>query len=435
MEKINIIGGGLSGSEAAWQTAQRGVSVRLFEMRPVKTTGAHKTELLGELVCSNSLKSKDPFSASGLLKRELELAGSLIMEAARATCLPAGSALAVDRGLFPRYITRKIEFHPLIEVVRKEVEEIPSGLCIIATGPLTSDRFSKGITHLLGGDALFFYDAIAPIVEAESIDFSKAFKASRYDKGGRDYVNCPMNKDEYETFYNALIKADEVVPHRFENKRMFEACMPIEIMARRGKDTLRFGPMRPVGLKDPRTGREAYAVLQLRSENREESAYNMVGFQTRLKQAAQEKVFRLIPGLENAVFLRYGSIHRNTFINSPELIEPDLSLKKNENIFITGQLLGVEGYLESTAMGLVSGINASKRMKGILPKAPPRTSAHGSLISYITESSAGSFQPSNINFALLPVPEEAIRNKKKRRELIIERALKDWKNFLNDCAY
>ncbi|HHN64981.1 MAG TPA: methylenetetrahydrofolate--tRNA-(uracil(54)-C(5))-methyltransferase (FADH(2)-oxidizing) TrmFO [Nitrospirae bacterium] len=430
LDFITVIGGGLAGSEAAWQAAKRGVRVRLYEMRPRTMTPAHKTAYLAELVCSNSLRSADPMTAPGLLKKELEMAGSIIMEAALESAVPAGSALAVDREVFSRYITERLTSHPLIEVIHEEVTDIPEGFCIIATGPLTSHALSRSLGELIGGEYLYFYDAIAPIVDAETIDYSRVFSASRYGKGGDDYLNCPMNKEEYERFYSALIEADTVTARDFEDIKVFEGCMPIEVMARRGPDTLRFGPMKPVGLKDPRTGREPYAVVQLRVENRERTAYNMVGFQTRLRWPEQKRVFRLIPGLERAEFLRYGSIHRNTFLNGPLFLNKDLSLKAKDTLYISGQITGVEGYIESTAMGLLAGINLARRVRGLsFVEVPPET-AHGSLIRYITESEPEGFQPSNINFSLLPPPEGRVRDKKLRRRLVVERAISSWKRYL-----
>lgn len=432
MDFISIIGGGLAGSEAAWQAAKRDISVKLYEMRPRKMTPAHKTDLLAELVCSNSLRSKDPLSAPGLLKTELQLAGSIIMEAALHSEVPAGSALAVDRTLFSSYITENIRTHPLIEIIHEEISDIPDGYCIIATGPLTSDTLSESLKRLLGKEHLYFYDAIAPIVDAETIDFSKVFRASRYGKGGDDYLNCPMNKEEYERFYNALIEADTVGKREFEDMKVFEGCMPIEIMARRGPDTLRFGPMKPVGLIDPRTNKEPYAVVQLRIENRDRTAYNIVGFQTRLKWSEQRRVFRLIPGLEHAEFLRYGSIHRNTFINGPLFLNKDLSLKIKDSTYLAGQITGVEGYIESTATGLIAGINLSRRIKGLPPVPVPPETAHGSLIRYITESEPRGFQPSNINFALLPPPEKKIKDKRLRRQLMVKRVIESWKRYMEE---
>ncbi len=430
-DSLVIIGGGLAGSEAAWQAASRGVRVTLYEMRPKKQTEAHQTGLLGELVCSNSLRSNDPQSAPGLLKKELSMADSLIMAAAGAASVPAGSALAVDRTVFAGFITERLGSHPNIEVIHEEMTEIPDGLTILATGPLTSEAMTVRLAQLVGSDYLYFYDAIAPIIDAESIDYRKVYRMSRYGKGSDDYVNCPMTKEEYEQFYAALTEADRVTPRNFEENRVFEGCMPIEVMAVRGVDTPRFGPMKPVGLPDPRTGRDPYAVVQLRAENRELTAYNLVGFQTRLKWPEQKKVFSMIPGLEKAEFLRYGSLHRNTFINAPLALNKDLSLKARNDLFIAGQVTGVEGYIESTAMGLVAGINAAARMTGRLVADVPPASAHGALIRHLTDSESTHFQPSNINFGLFPVPQSAvkIRDKKARRALVVEKALADWEQY------
>jgi methylenetetrahydrofolate--tRNA-(uracil-5-)-methyltransferase len=433
-EELIVIGGGLAGSESAWQAAKRGVKIRLYEMRPARMTEAHATSLLGELVCSNSLRSNDPQSAPGILKKELSMAGSLIMEAAEASSVPAGSALAVDRGLFAEYITDRLSTHPDIRIIREEVNELPAVPVVIATGPLTSPSMTEALAQLTGSDHLYFYDAIAPIIAAASIDHEKVFRMSRYGKGGDDYLNCPMDRREYEHFYDAMLHAEKVEPRGFEEKKVFEGCMPIEVMAARGFDTLRFGPMKPVGLQDPKTGREPFAVVQLRSENREMTAYNMVGFQTRLKWPEQKRVFSMIPGLERAEFLRYGSIHRNTFINAPALLGSDLSLKQRNDLFLAGQITGVEGYIESTAMGLIAGINAALKLKGTnVPPVPP-ASAHGALIRHITESDSRHFQPSNINFGLFPVSAflEKMRDKKKKKTMIAERALAAWRSYLSE---
>ncbi|MBA4374473.1 MAG: methylenetetrahydrofolate--tRNA-(uracil(54)-C(5))-methyltransferase (FADH(2)-oxidizing) TrmFO [Thermodesulfovibrio sp.] len=431
-DSLLIIGGGLAGSEAAWQAASRGVRVTLYEMRPQKLTEAHQTGLLGELVCSNSLRSNDPQSAPGLLKKELSMAGSLIMEAAEAATVPAGSALAVDRTVFAEFITKRLDKHPDIELIREEVTEIPDRLTILATGPLTSEAMTSKLAGLVGRDYLYFYDAIAPIIDAESIDYEKVYRMSRYGKGGNDYINCPMTKEQYEQFYTALTEADRVTPRNFEENRIFEGCMPIEVMAVRGVDTPRFGPMKPVGLPDPRTGRDPYAVVQLRAENRELTAYNLVGFQTRLKWPEQKMVFSLIPGLERAEFLRYGSLHRNTFINAPLALNSDLSLKARGDLFLAGQITGVEGYIESTAMGLIAGINAAARMTGRQMEGVPPASAHGALINHLVKAESKNFQPSNINFGLFPVLQNAlkIRDKKARRALIVEKALLDWQQYI-----
>lgn len=433
MKELIIIGGGLAGCEAAWQAAKRGVNVLLFEMRPERMTEAHKTNSLSELVCSNSLRSKEINTGAGLLKKELELADSLIMKAAKESEVSAGSALAVDRVMFSEFITVTIESHLNIKIIRKEVVEFPDSIAIIATGPLTSGAMADAIKAVIGEEHLHFYDAIAPIIDAESIDYSKVYLSSRYGKGGDDYVNCPMTKEEYNQFYDTLMKADTVSARDFEDIKVFEGCMPVEVMAKRGRNTLVFGPLKPVGLPDPKTGKIPYAVVQLRLENREKTAYNMVGFQTRLKWPEQKRVFRMIPGLENAEFLRFGSIHRNTYINSPRHLNADLTLKEKNNIYLAGQITGVEGYIESTAMGLIAGINAARRLMGKEIIHPPKISAHGSLISHITESEPKHFQPSNINFGLIPSGEEIlkIRDKKLRRQRIAEIAIKEWEKYVN----
>ena len=439
MKEITIIGGGLAGCEAAWQAARLGVKVRLLEMRPVKMTGAHKTAGLAELVCSNSLRSGELSTGPGLLKKELEIAGSLVMEAAKSSRVAAGSALAVDRGLFSAYITDAVEKHPLIEIVRGEVTSFPLDLTspagpitIVATGPLTSGPMADAIRAVIGEEHLHFYDAIAPIIDAESIDKTKVYRRSRYGKGGDDYVNCPMNRQEYETFFEALVEADAVIARDFEDAGVFEGCMPVEAMPLRGKDTLRFGPLKPVGLPDPQTGRNPYSVVQLRPENREQTAYNMVGFQTRLKWPEQKRVFRLIPGLEHAEFFRFGSIHRNTYINSPRHLNRDMSLKEAQSLYFAGQITGVEGYIESTAIGLLAGMSAALRSFGKDFPVPPRSSAHGSLLAHLTESDPKHFVPSNINFGLLPADDTMprVRDKKMRRQKIGETALKNWAEYI-----
>jgi methylenetetrahydrofolate--tRNA-(uracil-5-)-methyltransferase len=435
-ETLIVIGGGLAGSEAAWQAARCGIQVILYEMRPEKLTEAHKTAAFAELVCSNSLRSSDLYTGPGLLKKELSMAGSLIMEAAYASAVPAGSALAVDRDTFSEFISTKITNNPDITVVREECTELPDSLAVIATGPLTSERMAASLSGRIGGDYLYFYDAIAPIIDAESIDYQKVYRASRYGKGGADYLNCPMSHEEYERFYHAIMEAEKVNPRGFEEKMVFEGCMPIEVMASRGFDTMRFGPMKPVGLPDPHTGREPHAVVQLRTENRDMTAYNMVGFQTRLKWPEQKRVFRMINGLENAEFLRLGSIHRNTFIHSPLFLNKDLTLKMSPNLYIAGQITGVEGYIESTAMGMIAGMNAALRLQGREAVTVPETTAHGALIRHITESESRNFQPSNINFGLFPTPEEnlKIRDKKLKKQILVERAIKDWDNYLKDTG-
>ncbi|MCG6553677.1 MAG: methylenetetrahydrofolate--tRNA-(uracil(54)-C(5))-methyltransferase (FADH(2)-oxidizing) TrmFO [Candidatus Magnetominusculus sp. LBB02] len=433
MSEVFVIGGGLSGAEAAYRAAELGASVTLYEMRPDKQTEAHKTGLLGELVCSNSLRSDSPDSAHGIIKRELEAAGSLIMAAARATAVAAGGCLAVDRTLFAEFITSKIEAHPNIKLINGEVASLslfnPGALVIVATGPLTSLALTGELQKIIGGQSLYFYDAISPIIDAESVDYDKAFFASRYGKGtGDDYLNCPMDAGEYDLFYNSLVNADKVTVRNFEDAKVFEGCMPIEAMAARGKDTLRFGPLKPVGLSDPRTNVKPYAVIQLRAENVEKTAYNLVGCQTRMKYAEQFNVFRLVPGLQRAEFLRYGSIHRNTYIDSPKHLNTGLTLKAMPNIYIAGQITGVEGYLESTAMGLLAGIYAARRARGLDTPPPSNVTACGALVSHITNSASANFQPSNINFGLFPpMP---IKDKAKKRQAIAARALADWEGFI-----
>ncbi|HEC98761.1 MAG TPA: methylenetetrahydrofolate--tRNA-(uracil(54)-C(5))-methyltransferase (FADH(2)-oxidizing) TrmFO [Proteobacteria bacterium] len=423
LKAVTIIGGGLAGSEAAYQIAKRGIRVTLHEMKPVKFSPAHQSQNLAELVCSNSLRSDALDSAVGLLKEEMRRLGSLIMEAADNTKVPAGKALAVDREQFSSYITKKIAAHPLITIVREEVAEIPEeGITIIATGPLTSEGLSKRLGELIGENYLYFYDAIAPIIFKDSIDFNVAFKASRYAEGEGDYLNCPMDEKQYKDFIQALKEAEKVPLKPFEKPVYFEGCLPIEVMAERGDETLRFGPMKPVGLRDPRAGKEAYAVVQLRQENVAGTLYNMVGFQTKLKWPEQERIFRMIPGLEKAEFARLGSIHRNTFVKAPVVITKTLQLQKNKNIFLAGQISGVEGYVESTAMGLIAGINAALLAGGKELIVPPNTTAHGALINHITESNPESFQPMNVNFGLFPALSRKMP-RKKRGQLYAEGAL------------
>ncbi len=435
MEVINVIGGGLAGVEAAYRAAKEGKKVRLFEMRPKKTTPAHKTDKLAELVCSNTLGGIDITTPRGLLKAEMERLGSLVVEAAKRTSVPAGGALAVDREKFADYITEKIEGNPNIEVVREEVTEIPEeGITVVATGPLTSDKFSQFLRGYLGEEELHFYDAISPIVYADTIDYSKCFWGSRYGRGGDDYLNCPMTEEEYERFYNALMEAEKVPLKDFEKACYFEGCMPIEEMAERGKQTLLFGPLKPVGLIDPRTGKQPFAVVQLRKENREGTLLNLVGFQTKLKYPEQKRVFRLIPGLENAEFARYGSIHRNTFINSPKLLLRTLQLKKNPKVLFAGQITGVEGYPESAATGIIAGLNASRLSEGKEAVYPPETTMIGGLLKYITTADPKSFQPMNVNFGLLPPPERRIKGKLNRRKYLAERALRDLEKWLRELS-
>jgi methylenetetrahydrofolate--tRNA-(uracil-5-)-methyltransferase len=444
---VNVIGGGLAGVEAAWQAAETGANVRLYEMRPVMQTPAHRTDKLAEIVCSNSLKSDEPGSAPYLLKEELRRGHSLVMEAAEATKIPAGAALAVDRIKFAEHITERIEQHPRIEIIRKEVRELfladpvafapgsDKSVTIIATGPLTSDALTAAIMRFTGDDQLYFYDAIAPIVAADSIDMSIAFKAARYGKGGDDYINCPMNREEYGRFYDELINAKSVPVKRFEETQWFEACLPLEELARRGVDTLRFGPMKPKGLYDPRTNAEPYACVQLRQENLMADAYGLVGFQNHLRYPEQARVLRLIPGLENSDILQYGQIHRNTFINSPKILNETLATRANPRLFFAGQITGVEGYVESVATGWLAGLNAARLLGGRPLLTAPTTSATGALCQYVSNVETKNFQPVNITFGLLePLPVELRkqhRNKRERHIVQVERALRDWDLFIS----
>lgn len=422
---VNVIGGGLAGCEAAYQLAVRGVPVRIFEMKPLKFSPAHKSPALAELVCSNSLRSNAVDSAVGLLKEEMRKLGSLIIKGADLTQVPAGKALAVDRERFSACITEAITAHPLISLIREEVTDIPAEeLTIVATGPLTSEALSAKLADLIGAEYLYFYDAIAPIVFKESINMEVVFNASRYGQGEGDYLNCPMDQSQYKSFIEYVRKAEKVPPRAFEEAVYFEGCLPVEIMADRGEDTLRFGPMKPVGLEDPRTGKRPYAVVQLRQENAEGTLYNMVGFQTRLKWPEQEKVFRTIPGLEEAEFARLGSVHRNTFVKAPVALKETLQLRANGRVLLAGQVSGVEGYVESTAMGWIAGVNAAMLVEGRELLVPPRTTAHGSLINHIVHSKPDSFQPMNINFGLFPeLPCRAA--KRDRGKMYAERALQD----------
>ncbi|HEX8162662.1 MAG TPA: methylenetetrahydrofolate--tRNA-(uracil(54)-C(5))-methyltransferase (FADH(2)-oxidizing) TrmFO [Pyrinomonadaceae bacterium] len=437
MEEITIIGGGFAGVEAAWQAAEAGARVALYEMRPVRTTPAHRTDKLAEIVCSNSLKSDEPGTAPYLLKEELRRGGSLVLEVAAETRVPAGAALAVDRHRFAESITQRIGAHPRIRLVREEVTRVPDdAITIIAAGPLCSDALASEIMRLTGDDQLYFYDAIAPIVSADTVDQSIAFRAARYGKGGDDYLNCPLNEEEYRAFYEALTTAQGVPLQRFEETRWFESCLPIEEMARRGYDTLRFGPMKPVGLPDPRTGREPFAAVQLRQENLMADAYNLVGFQNHLRYGEQARVLRLIPGLERAEFLQYGQIHRNTYISAPRVLAPTLAMRDRPRVFFAGQISGVEGYVESVATGWLAGLNAARLASGRAPvEAPPKT-ATGALARYVSQAEAKNYQPVNITFALLePLPEEdrrRVRRKRERRELQVGRALEEWDNWLRE---
>ncbi len=430
-DDIVIIGGGLAGSEAAWQAANHGAKVTLYEMRPKETTQAHKTGYLAELVCSNSLGSTDILNAPGILKEEMRRLNSLVIRVADEVRVPAGSALAVDRDQFSQKITQALESHPNVRILREEIKEIPTDcLCILATGPLTSDALANAIRELTHTKHLYFFDAISPIVDADSIDMDKVFRASRYDKGTADYLNCPMDEATYGAFYDAMIKAEKVQPKDFEKVPYFEGCIPIEVMAERGKQTMLFGPLKPVGLEDPKTGKRPHAVVQLRPENAHGTCYNMVGFQTKLTYPEQRRVFRMIPGLENAEFLRLGSLHRNTFINSPQLLRDTLQLKVRGTAFFAGQLVGVEGYTESAAMGGLAGINAARGLAGLSLVTPPPTTAHGSLLTYITTTDPRHFQPINTNFGLFPPLAGNIRDKEQKRRKIGQRALEDleaWK--------
>jgi len=424
---VKIIGGGLAGCEAALQCARHGVAVELFEMRPVCQTPAHQTADFAELVCSNSLKSESEFTAPWLLKQEMRRAGSALLACADACAVPAGHALAVDRVAFSAKVTEAIARETLITVKREEVTRIDDDrITIVATGPLTSPALSKEIARLTGSEHLFFYDSISPIVEADSINMARVYLAARYGKGTADYINCPFTEEEYARFYDALLAAQSVDGKDWERLNYFEGCLPIEEIARRGRDTLRFGPMKPVGLTDPRTGKMPYAVVQLRQENQRADSYNLVGFQNHLKFGEQGRVLRLIPGLENARFLRYGQIHRNTYINAPSLLSHTLQLRSHPSTFFAGQICGVEGYVESIATGLLAGTYAAGLANGDEPHAPPRASAHGSLVHYITNADAKNFQPANITFDLLPPLPQKVRDRKQRHKLICEWALREF---------
>lgn len=433
MKKIIIAGAGLAGSEAAWQAAERGVKVELYEMRPEHMTPAHKTGEFAELVCSNSLRGAGLENAVGVLKEEMRRLGSVVMEAADATKVPAGGALAVDRHGFSQRITEKVSNHPNVTVIHKELTEIPmedDAVTIVATGPLTAGALAEDIKKSVGQGYFYFYDAAAPIVTLESVDMTRAWRASRYDKGEAAYINCPMTKEEYTAFWNALVTAEKAPTHDFEKEIFFEGCMPVEVMASRGEDTLLFGPLKPVGLDDPRTGKRPYAVVQLRQDNAEGTLYNIVGFQTHLKWTEQRRVFAMIPGLENAEFVRYGVMHRNTFINSPLALLPTMQLKDEPRLFFAGQMTGVEGYVESASSGLVAGINAARLVMGKEPVVFPEATAHGALCHYITTADSKKFQPMNVNFGLMPKPAERIRDKKLKKQKIAEAALAALDDFL-----
>ena len=428
---VNVIGAGLAGSEAAWQIAKRGVRVRLFEMRPVKQTPAHHTDKFAELVCSNSLRANTLTNAVGVIKEEMRMLDSVIIGAADQCAVPAGGALAVDRHEFSGYVTEKVKNHPLIEVINEEVTEIPEGITIISTGPLTSPALAENIQKLTGQDYLYFYDAAAPIVEKDSIDMDKVYLKSRYDKGEAAYLNCPMTEEEFDRFYDALISAEVVPLKEFEKEIYFEGCMPFEVMAQRGKKTLLFGPMKPVGLEDPKTGKTPYAVVQLRQDDAAGTLYNIVGFQTHLKWGPQKEVLKLIPGLENVEIVRYGVMHRNTFINSPRVLEPTYQLKENSQVFFAGQMTGVEGYVESAGSGLLAGINAAKLALGEELLVFPAETALGSMARYITEADPRNFQPMNVNFGLFPALEKRYKTKELRGQKQAERALSTIQNFMN----
>jgi methylenetetrahydrofolate--tRNA-(uracil-5-)-methyltransferase len=425
---VTIIGGGLAGTEAAWQVARSGLRVRLYEMRPAVQTPAHKSGEFAELVCSNSLKSNLPGTAPFLLKEELRRLGSLLLRTADEVCIPAGHALAVDRDLFSRRVTEEILSEPRIEVARAEVTSLPSdGVTIVATGPLTAAALSAAIAEFAGAGHLYFYDAISPIVDATTLDKTKLFSASRYGKGGEDYLNAPMTQTEYRRFYEALVAGESVPVRDFEKARYFEGCLPIEELARRGVDTLRFGPMKPVGLIDPGTNRRPYAVVQLRRENLMADSYNLVGFQNHLFFPEQKRIFRLIPGLENAEFLRFGQVHRNTYLLAPVLLNATLQTRKRADLFFAGQICGVEGYVESIATGLIAGINAARLVRGMEPVAAPRATACGSLLDYISSAAPEHFQPANISFGLLPrapAVVDKLRDRKQRHQLQVENALR-----------
>ncbi|MDR1979647.1 MAG: methylenetetrahydrofolate--tRNA-(uracil(54)-C(5))-methyltransferase (FADH(2)-oxidizing) TrmFO [Synergistaceae bacterium] len=438
---VVVVGGGLAGCEAAWQLAQRDFRVRLFEMRPLAQTPAHHTAHLAEVVCSNSFGGEGDSGAPGILKAELELGGSLILECAHLSRVPAGGALAVDRQRFAERVSARVESHPLIEVTREEVASLPDGPAVIATGPLTSPSMARALQGLIGDHYLSFFDAVAPIVTHESVDMEKAYVAGRYGRGN-DYINCPMNKEEYLAFYEALTGAERALPHRFEQgvvfgkDAYFEGCMPVEIIASRGVDTLRFGPMKPVGLPDPRTGREPYAVVQLRQDNREGTLYNLVGFQTGLKWGEQSRLIGMIPGLENADVVRFGVMHRNIYVNAPAVLDEHLRLKKKEprDLLLAGQITGVEGYMESTAMGLVAGVNAARLLEGAPLPEWPRETAMGSLLHYLRNAEIGerAFQPMNANLGIFPPLPQKIKDKRQKARALYDRALNAARWFWSD---
>ncbi|MDT8859037.1 FADH(2)-oxidizing methylenetetrahydrofolate--tRNA-(uracil(54)-C(5))-methyltransferase TrmFO [Alkalihalobacillus sp. MEB130] len=429
-QHVNVIGAGLAGSEAAWQLAKRGVTVHLYEMRPVKQTPAHHTDKFAELVCSNSLRGNSLTNAVGVLKEEMRKLDSVIIGSADDASVPAGGALAVDRHEFAGAVTDRVKNHPNVKVFNEEITSIPEGPTIIATGPLTSELLSKHLREVTGEEYLYFYDAAAPIIETESIDMEKVYKKSRYDKGEAAYLNCPMTEEEFDRFYEALIEAETVPLKEFEKEIFFEGCMPIEVMAKRGRKTMLFGPMKPVGLEHPETGKRPFAVVQLRQDNTSGTLYNIVGFQTHLKWGPQKEVLQLIPGLENAEIVRYGVMHRNTFINSPNLLKPTYQYKDRDDLFFAGQITGVEGYVESAAAGLVAGINAANYVQGKEMIVFPDTTVIGSMAAYITTANKKNFQPMNANFGLLPPLEQRIRDKKERYEHLANRAIDAIQNFV-----
>ncbi len=428
MERVTVVGGGLAGSEAAWTLARLGVPVRLYEMRPQRMTPAHATGYLAEIVCSNSLGGEGPANAKGLLQAEMRQAGSLVMEAAYRARVPAGGALAVDREEFSQYITEKLSRHPLVEVVREEVAEIPQGLAILATGPLTSDALSEAIRRRFGDHFLSYFDAASPIVLYESIDLKKCFRAGRYGQEA-DYLNCPLTEEEYRRFYEALVRAEEHVPHEWEKREFFEACVPVEELARRGYQTLLFGPMKPVGLKDPRTGKEPFAVVQLRQEDKAGRMWSLVGFQTGLKWPEQKRLIQMIPGLEEAEIVRYGVMHRNTYLNAPLLLRETLEFKEEAGLFAAGVLAGVEGYLESAATGFLAGLNAARRALGLRPVVPPEESMLGGLVRFLATANPQGFQPMYANWGLVP-PVEGRMGKREKREAMYGRGLRAFAEWL-----
>jgi methylenetetrahydrofolate--tRNA-(uracil-5-)-methyltransferase len=431
-KEINIIGAGLAGSEAAWQAAKRGIKVNLFEMRPVRQTPAHHTDKFAELVCSNSLRANTLTNAVGVLKEEMRILDSVIISSADACAVPAGGALAVDRHEFAARVTDKVKNHPNVTVYNEEIQDVPSGITIVSTGPLTSQSLSEKLRQLTGEEYLYFYDAAAPIIEKDSIDMEKVYLKSRYDKGEAAYLNCPMTEEEFNRFYDALISAETVPLKEFEKEVFFEGCMPIEVMANRGKKTMLFGPLKPVGLEDPRTGKRPFAVIQLRQDDAAGTLYNIVGFQTHLKWGPQKEVLRLIPGLENAEIVRYGVMHRNTFVNSPKVLKATYQFKERSDLFFAGQMTGVEGYVESAASGLIAGMNAARMAIGEDALVFPHETAMGSMARYVTTADHKNFQPMNANFGLFPALEKNIKAKNERNERYANRALETIQNFVKN---